>query len=70
MWFSEPHPYPERGSLTDGASRGNKEMVIVYTIIRVNVFATGLSFETPGWILSSFVTIYTRESQMKILKVR
>jgi hypothetical protein len=24
MQFGEPHPYPERGSYTDGASRGNK----------------------------------------------
>jgi hypothetical protein len=23
MRFGEPHPYPERGSHTDGASRGN-----------------------------------------------
>jgi hypothetical protein len=32
MRFGEPHPYPERGSHTDGASRGNKERVIVYNI--------------------------------------
>jgi hypothetical protein len=30
MRFGEPHPYPERGSHTDGASRGNRERVIVY----------------------------------------
>jgi hypothetical protein len=30
MRFGEPHRYPERGSHTDGASRGNKERVIVY----------------------------------------
>jgi hypothetical protein len=33
MRFGEPHPYPETGSHTDGASRGNKERVIVYTTL-------------------------------------
>jgi hypothetical protein len=32
MPFGEPHPYPERRSHTDGASRGNKERVIVYNM--------------------------------------
>jgi hypothetical protein len=34
MRFGEPHPYPERGSHTDGASRGNKERVIVYSTVQ------------------------------------
>jgi hypothetical protein len=33
MWFGEPHPYLERESPTDGASRGNKERVIVYKLL-------------------------------------
>jgi hypothetical protein len=51
MRFGEPHPYPERGSHTDGASGGNKERVIVY-ICYIDQCESGV---TPNGYLLHFV---------------